>query len=548
MRTRVVLSLLLLAAFSPLVVAPAAEPWVGGGDLLGSLARLDAAAGSGGELNPPAALPQIDNLATGGMTVAPDPTMAIPPPSYGLAGQDGVFAHTVGVQLPPERIEEMADRVLDLEPNGQNRRLIERVRAATLETEVGVDTTDQPWVHVKDHSYITWGGRINADWVNWANDSQFIGQNNYVEFRRLRLFAAGEGYGVYDYKLELEFAPEVELQADVVDNHVDLGGFGVELKDAYIGILDLPRLGYVRLGHFKTPIGLEELTSSKYITFLERSLAHRLVPGRELGIAAMNHSADENITWVYGAFFDTMSESSHVIDDNNQGVRLATRATWTPFYDSLSQGRNLIHTGLGYCYTRPRRRDDPLAPGSVFRPVEFDARPEIHRGDHMIDTGDVNCQQYQLLDAEFAWVRGPLSVQSEVVWAHLDVLGDADKELRGAYAFVSYFLTGEHRVYDRQRARFTRVKPFENFWMVRTPCGTRAGWGAWEVAARWSYLDFCDVEGQRLHDLTLGCNWYWNPHARMMFNWIHPFAHHSPVSAAADAEGDIIAMRFQVDF
>ena len=90
--------------------------------------------------------------------------------------------------------------------------------------------------------------------------------------------------------------------------------------------------------------------------------------------------------------------------------------------------------------------------------------------------------------------------------------------------------------------------PEENFWVVRTPNGPCAGWGAWELAARWSYLDFSDVNGQQLNDLTVGWNWYWNPHTRMMLNWIHPFAHRSLVSPSLDAQGDILAMRLQVEF
>jgi len=447
----------------------------------------------------------------------------------------------------PQQLAELYDRVLEMEPNAENRRLIQRVRAATQATEVGVDVSDEEWIHVKDTS-LTWGGRLEGDWVNWANDSQFGGQTNYVEFRRLRLFAAGEGYGVYDYRLELEFAPEVELQADVEDDHVDLGGFGVELKDAYLGIHDLPWLGYLRFGHFKAPIGLEELTSSRYITFLERSLPHRLVPGRELGLAAFNHSLGENVTWAYGAFFDEMSESAHAIEDDNEGTRVVGRVTWTPRYDELSMGRYLIHTGLAYCYTRPRKEDDPLGLGADFRPVHFSARPEIHRGDPLVDTGDINTRQYHVLDGELAWVRGPLSVQSEVVWASLERMEGGATDLYGAYVFASYFLTGEHRTYDRQSGTFDRITPFENFWIVNTPGGRRAGWGAWEIAARWSYLDFSEVAGQQLNDLSVGCNWYWNPHCRMMLNWIHPFAHDSPVAAADDAQGDIVAMRLHVDF
>jgi len=482
-------------------------------------------------------------------------------------------------------LEELAARVRALEGNRQDRALLDRLRQYEA-TQRGIDTTEEEWQH-------TWGGRIMGDWINWPDRSEFIGQSNYFEFRRLRLFVSGTGYGVYDYKLQLEFAPEVELEAPVIGaelsdpdvewnsvdceyevadttvsgGEVDLGGFGVELKDAFIGIHDIPYLGYVRFGHFKTPFSLSELTGSKYLTFLERPIPHIFAPGREVGVAAYHHSVSQEFTWAYGAFFDELDEMEHVIEDHNQGTRLVGRITWTPHYDELSEGRYLVHTGLGYVYTRPRGVDELSDDGQTTRfgrYVRFRSRPEIHRGDRLIDSrvnirgnievddiDDLDAQQYHMLDTELAWVHGPLSVQSELVWAGIDEVTLGRVNLYGAYVFASYFLTGEHRSYDRLDGTFGRVYPYENFWLVNTPRGCRSGWGAWEVAARWSFLDFSELEGQQLHDLTLGVNWYWNPHARLMFNWIHPFAHNSPAAnppGLVNADGNILAMRFQVDF
>lgn len=120
-------------------------------------------------------------------------------------------------------------------------------------------------------------------------------------------------------------------------------------------------------------------------------------------------------------------------------------------------------------------------------------------------------------------------MQSELNWVSVDRTNAAETDLYGAYVQTSYFLTGEHRPYDRNFAVFRRVVPYENFWVVRTPGGSQAGYGAWELAFRWSHLSFADLNGQYLNDLTTGVNWYWNPQVRMMMNWIHPFAHASPI-------------------
>ena len=84
---------------------------------------------------------------------------------------------------------------------------------------------------------------------------------------------------------------------------------------------------------------------------------------------------------------------------------------------------------------------------------------------------------------------------------------------------------------------FTRVVPSEPF---RWGGGT---WGAFEVAARLSYLDLDDhdVRGGRELNATVGLNGYLLANMRMTLNGI--FAH---VRSADDAF--ILQARFQVDF
>ena len=454
----------------------------------------------------------------------------------------------VNYPADPLQMERLREQLLDLDPDRENRLLIEQVREAEVANRVEyIDADTEEWKEL-DGQQLRWGGRLQADWVNWANDQDLGDQSNYFEFRRVRLFAAGSGYGVFDYMLELEFGDDSLPDADQFDDRFRLGAGGVELKDAYLQASDVPYLDNVRIGHFMAPVGLEQLTSSKNITFLERSLPMEFVPGREVGLAAFNHTAIANMTFAGGIFFHDMSDATYAIENDSQGYRLVGRLTHTPIYDQVSGGRLVLHTGLGYAYTQPRRRDDPDLPGVPFYPVKFDARPEIHRGDDLIDTGDLNTQRYHVLDAELALVYGAFSLQGEAVWTRVREFEQGTIDLYGGYLFASYFLTGESRNYNRREASFGPVTPYENFWIVDTMRGPQAGWGAWELAARWSYLDFSDLRGQQLNDLTIGCNWYWNPNTRMMFNWIHPFAQNSPIATAPQAEADILAVRLEVSF
>lgn len=188
------------------------------------------------------------------------------------------------------------------------------------------------------------------------------------------------------------------------------------MKDIWLGIDEIPVLGYVRIGHFVTPFCLEMNTSSKYVTFLERSIPteFQFSPAREVGITAYNHTPDKNITWAYGVFFDDISEVLKERIDDNQGTLLAARLTWTRYYDEMSDGRYLVHTGLGIAHTDDQ--DDE---------TRFRARPNIHEGNYYIDTGTfTNADKYRVLGAELAAVWGPFSLQSELMWTETST-GDA---------------------------------------------------------------------------------------------------------------------------
>jgi phosphate-selective porin OprO/OprP len=102
---------------------------------------------------------------------------------------------------------------------------------------------------------------------------------------------------------------------------------------------------------------------------------------------------------------------------------------------------------------------------------------------------------------------------------------------------------------------FDRVRPYENFFRVRT-CDddVQTGIGAWEVAYRFSYIDALDgmtAKGAgRAADHTFGVNWYLNPFTRIMFNYVHSQDTYNIATATTVSGGsmDIFEMRFAMDF
>jgi phosphate-selective porin OprO/OprP len=408
-----------------------------------------------------------------------------------------------------------------------------RARVVDLEARLGKLTEKPP----ADRPSIQVGGRIMADWAlfgqSGAHRSAYGNIENGCEFRRARFFIRGDAFHVIDYKLEMDFA-------DAAGTGVALPGTlqSTSFKDVYITVKELPVLGRVRIGHFKEPFSLEESTSSKYITFMERALGiNAFSPSRNMGIMTFDHSAGERVTWAIGAFRTEMGDEPPIRRSDGGGTSLTMRATCLPWYDEGSGGRGLLHAGIAYSF---RDVDDGTA--------RFDSYPEADLAPDVVDTGVIDgVASWQLLGLEAAWVYGPLSVQTEYFGTYLRRPGRPRADFRGYYVFVSYFLTGENRVYDRASGIFRRVRPFENFFRVRTEQGISTGKGAWEVAYRHSCIDLTDagIRGGRASNHTLGLNWYLNPYTRIMWNYVHSRAR---IGTAAESDLNVFEMRAQIDF
>ena len=89
---------------------------------------------------------------------------------------------------------------------------------------------------------------------------------------------------------------------------------------------------------------------------------------------------------------------------------------------------------------------------------------------------------------------------------------------------MSYFLTGEHRGYDRRFGVFDRPTVAENAFFVKGEDGhCKYGLGAWELAYRFSYLDLNShgINGGILPQHTVGLNWYLNDNLKVQFNYLN---------------------------
>jgi phosphate-selective porin OprO/OprP len=362
------------------------------------------------------------------------------------------------------------------------------------------------------------GGRVMWDlfWVSEDDDMKTLvgAQPDGTEFRRLRLFNSGQVGEHVTYKIQIDFA-----------------GGGVDIKDAYVGLRKVPGVQNVRFGHFKEFMGLEELTSSKYISFMERSVTSSLAPSRNSGIGVHGVSEDEKINWGAGIFKNVGSSGKTVQDGNNAlTARIAGRPMWNSKTDFLHLGAAVSWRNKGAS--------------------SYSLRPENHLGSSLFSVMTTPKDQQILYGIEAAWMKGPLSFQAEFIGTSVDgATGSQDMSINSFYLFGSYFLSdGDHRGYKASSGTFSRVKPKNPLSLG----GENTNLGAWEGLIRYSWIDGEGDNGAGAKaestnmNLTVGLNWYWNNNARWMLNYVYSTLD----NGAGSNEGTqhALQMRWQIDF
>ena len=348
------------------------------------------------------------------------------------------------------------------------------------------------------------GGRLHTDAAFYSNDTgtgDTTTLSSGVDIRRARLALEATLYRVWQLKFEYDFAGN--------DTDVDEG-----IRDAYLRYLHTAGWPLsITVGQFKEYLGLESITSSNDISFMERALPSRTFndigggsDGRRIGVGVQTYGND---LWTAsaGIFGRNASETTgdnedDELDNASDPITFVGRVTLSPVHTE----NRAVHLGFAGSWLNPD--DNDL--------VRFRQRPEMRVGaDRLVDTGNLATDDVNRFGAEAAGVYGPFSLQGEYLWAttsETDV--DPDLAFNGWYIFGSWILTGESRIYDFQEARFKNPKP-------RGIVG-KGGYGAWEVLARYSTLDLSDesVDGGEEDNFTFGVNWYPTPNFKFMANYV----------------------------
>ena len=371
-------------------------------------------------------------------------------------------------------------------------------------------------------------GRIFADANFMSND--ITGDTKTTEFRAARLGIEGKAWNNIKYKFEIDFA-----------------GNSVAVKDAYLQL----KTGKFKwtFGQMKTPNSLDEQTSSRYITFMERAaFTDAFGLARQLGVSAA--TGGDNWTLTLGAFRGDANGATAM----DLGSTFAGRLTWGP---ALGNTNTKFHLGASFRY-RMIGNDQGL--------IRSRQRPFIHATSKRFINTDHIASDDIFFGLEAAVVRGRFSIQSEYawLWAKIDPSNNPGfgptserAQFTGGYIDASVFLTDDSRSYNPKKGSFGRVKPGNPLF--------NGGLGAIQLAYRYDMVDLNDmvslvgggttsIMGGEQNTHILGINWYWNNYVRWMFNYSHSKVSDSMLAASSlvDINGnnsiDTFGIRAQVDW
>ncbi|MDP2231214.1 OprO/OprP family phosphate-selective porin [Methylotenera sp.] len=419
-------------------------------------------------------------------------------------------------------------------------------------------------------------GRAQLDYRSFNNENS-TNQADTFDIRRAYLGVKGTIYDTYDYEVTYN-------GANVSGSDLLYAYFNARYWDA----------AQLKLGQFKQPFSMEELGSSRFTNFTERSMVTQLVPAIDRGIQ-IHGVPTKGLTYAVGAFNGVGVNGGTATNDTFGGNTVAvagnpaTPVVAVPAVSaSASDGKSytgrvtaniaefmgnkdaVFHLGAAYSKSTENSNTSAIAIRSegrgtnVFATQAFTALSATNKGYDLNRTG---------LEAAVAY--GPFKFQSEYVKAEFEPDGNTalvtgavagkSYDVNAWYAAVNWNITGESYADVYKNGLFGgRLKPKSEF----SPSEGKYGWGAWEIGARYSKLDAKDFGSAQTNRvfitpgsstnnvskfneadaITLGLKWIPSPNVRYMLNYVMTDMDCVAGVACTNDEEKAVNLRAQIDF
>jgi phosphate-selective porin OprO and OprP len=381
--------------------------------------------------------------------------------------------------------------------------------------------------------------------------------------RRARIGVIGKVFSDWNFALVYDFGGTSDGFGGAAPGSLP-GGAVSGVENAYLSYTGLKPFGgkmAIEAGIMDIPYTLDEATSSNDILFMERASSDVIATN----IAAGDFRSTVGTRWWNDVFWAGAYVTGPATGAIHSASSTAPAGT-TEQYGAVARVAGQVVSGTGYSVHLGADAEWLIQPPrnliASTQTVTLSDRPELRLDPTtLVSTGAIaNVSGVQVYSVEAAATYGPLIVQGEYFWFNVDrsantglpPFGAPSLKFQGGYAQAGYVLTGENHAYNPSTAAYGGINPAHPFSL------DGGGWGAWEIAGRFSTIDLNNqlgtatgIAGGRQTVYTLALNWYVNGNVRFMLDYLHGNVpkQASPVSTAdVGSKFDAIAMRTQWAF
>ena len=338
------------------------------------------------------------------------------------------------------------------------------------------------------------------------------------------------------YSKEWGFKVQVDFGTGQYNQSAGTGPASVTgtLRDAFLEWKKHKEI-QVRFGQFFEPVGQEDITSTRFIDFTERSSMNRLMPGREIGVQVAGSLFDDIATYAVmglnGAAL--LNDQGRAVVDREDEKELAVLLRLSPFRNSDLDLLKGLRVGLGASVGSV----DDAGAGS------FDLITTELSVMWLDSSAGVFEGRRTRIDPQLYWTIGSFGLSAEYLLRKdelIDTAPESELESSGWYLAASFIVTGEDKKPE------TRIVP-------------KGDWGAIELVARIANVAVDNAvdagiavaagNAEEARSITFGFNWWVTRFVRISANAILE-TYDEEIQFATRQEDQLFGLLFrgQIDF